>query len=79
MARTTGSTSFVRISLQELNRVLKENASIVVNRRYAEALNLACHPFKTTNKALGKLVEEGIDAPESKPAPITINMVDFSE
>jgi|TARA_Y100000296_G_C5103736_1_gene221398 hypothetical protein len=79
MARTTGSTSCVRLNLQELNRVLKENATVIVNRRYAEALNLACHPFKTTTPAINKVVSEGVDAPEDSPPPIAINIMDFNE
>lgn len=79
MARTTGSTSFVRVALRELNRVLKENATVVVNRRYVEGLELQCQPFTASKAALAKLIEQGIDAPESKPAPITINTVTFDE
>ena len=38
--RTSGSTSFVEVSLRELNRVLKEDAVVIIGRKYAEAIRL---------------------------------------
>ena len=78
MARTAGSTSCARVSLRELNRVLKENATVVVSRRYVEGLELQCQPFTASKEALAKLIQQGVDAPEEKASPITINMVDFN-
>jgi hypothetical protein len=43
--RTKGATSFVTVSLGELNRVLKEEAVVVVSRKYADALSLKSQPF----------------------------------
>jgi len=79
MARTIGSTSFVRVSLRELNRTLKENATVPVNRRYVEGLNLQCQPFKASKETLAKLIKEGADAPEAAPAPISIKTISFDE
>ena len=38
--RTSGSTSFVEVSLGEFNRVLREDAIVIVGRKYAEAIRL---------------------------------------
>ena len=38
--RTKGATSLIEVNLRELNRVLKEDAIVMVGRKYAEQLNL---------------------------------------
>jgi len=38
--RTKGAVSFVEVTLGELNRILKQDAVIMVSRKYAEAINL---------------------------------------
>jgi len=43
--KTKGAGSFVQVNLGELNRVLKEDAVIVVSRRFAEALVLDTESF----------------------------------
>ena len=43
--KTKGATSFVQVTLGELNRVLKEGAVVVVSRRYAEQLGLEGKPM----------------------------------
>jgi len=43
--RTKGATSFMRVKLAELNRVLKPEAEVIVNRRYAETLGLKAENF----------------------------------
>jgi hypothetical protein len=48
--KTKGAGSFVKIDLRELNRVLKEDATIVVSRRFAEALELNTEVFTSTTK-----------------------------
>tara|TARA_B100000676_G_C18086923_1_gene855850 strand:- start:4516 stop:4719 length:204 start_codon:yes stop_codon:yes gene_type:complete len=48
--KTKGAGSFVKINLRELNRVLKEDATVVVSRRFAEALDLEADAFTSTTK-----------------------------
>ena len=48
--KTKGAGSFVKINLRELNRVLKEDATIVVSRRFAEALELDSDNFASSTK-----------------------------
>ena len=48
--RTKGATSCVKVTLRELNRVLREDASVIINRRYAETLSLNCDNFKSTTE-----------------------------
>ena len=43
--KTKGAGSFVQVNLRELNRILKEDAIIVVSRRFAEALVLETESF----------------------------------
>ena len=38
--RTKGATSLIEVNLGELNRVLREDALVMVCRKYAEALGL---------------------------------------
>ena len=48
--RTKGAGSFAKVSLGELNRVLREDAVVIINRRYAEFLSLNCQSFKATTE-----------------------------
>lgn len=50
--KTKGATSFVAVSLGELNRVLKEGAVVVVSRKYAEQLDLDSKPMYSNHKNL---------------------------
>ena len=46
--KTKGAGSFVQVNLRELNRVLKEDATIIVSRRFAETLSLQTDNFAAT-------------------------------
>ena len=46
--KTKGAGSFLQVNLKELNRVLKEDAIVIVSRRYAETLNLEVEKFEAT-------------------------------
>ena len=61
--RTKGAGSFAKVSLGELNRVLREDAMIIVNRRYAEMLTLNCSNFKATTENI-QAVAQQIDIQE---------------
>jgi len=46
--KTKGAGSFLQVNLRELNRVLKEDATVIISRRYAETLNLKVEKFEAT-------------------------------
>ena len=46
--KTKGAGSFLQVNLKELNRVLKEDAIVIVSRLYAETLNLEVEKFEAT-------------------------------
>ena len=48
--RTKGAGSFVAVNLDELNRVLKPEAIVIVSRRYSEQLQLAAKGFIATTE-----------------------------
>lgn len=79
--RVKGATSCVRINLMELNRVLKPNASVIVNRKYANALNLACQSFKVGNNQANivAVVNEGSVKPEESEMSIGIQVENFDD
>ena len=56
--RTKGSTSFQRVKLSELNRVLKPEADVIVNRRYAETLGLKAENFVVTTPNIEALANQ---------------------
>ena len=63
--RTKGAVSFLAINLRELNRVLREDAIVMVSRRYAEQLHLDGKPMSASTKnieAYGKQIDVKIDA-----------------
>mgnify|MGYP006996898791 CR=1 FL=1 len=63
----------------ELNRVLKENATVIVNRPYAEALKLACQPFKSTRDNIKRAVRRGIETSEEPNMGIGIQVENYEE
>ena len=63
--RTKGAVSFLAINLRELNRVLREDAIVMVSRRYAEQLHLDGKPMSASTKNIesyGKQIDVKIDA-----------------
>ena len=63
--RTKGAVSFLAINLRELNRVLREDAIVMVSRRYAEQLHLEGKPMSASTKNIesyGKQIDVKIDA-----------------
>ena len=46
--KTKGAGSFVQVNLRELNRVLKEDATVIISRRFAETLSLNTDAFAAT-------------------------------
>ena len=46
--KTKGAGSFVQVNLRELNRVLKEDATVILSRRFAETLSLQTDNFTAT-------------------------------
>jgi len=62
--RTKGAVSFLAINLRELNRVLREDAIVMVSRRYAEQLHLDGKPMSASTKNIesyGKQIDLKID------------------
>lgn len=59
--RTVGSGSFVSVSLSELNRILKPEAMIIVNRRFAELLKLKSKSFSATTGNLKNASEPEVE------------------
>ena len=48
--RTKGATSFVTVTLDQLNETLKPQATIVISRRFAENVGIAGRTFSATTK-----------------------------
>ena len=65
-----GATSFVKVTLRELNRVLKEDAVVIVSRRFAEALDLEGEKFSATTNALSAVAPVEINKEELEPVQI---------
>jgi hypothetical protein len=63
--RTKGAGSFVRVSLRELNRLLREDAIVIVNRRYAELIGLDNENFIATTENI-KAAGQQLDFKQSK-------------
>jgi len=66
--RTKGAVSFLAINLKELNRVLREDAIVMVSRRYAEQLHLDGKPMSASTKNIesyGKQIEVRVSSDDS--------------
>ena len=67
--KTKGATSFCKVNLRELNRVLKEDASIIISKRYAETLDLTVEgSFKATTKNI--IAEKPVDVVVEQLEPV---------
>lgn len=66
--KTKGAGSFLQVTLKELNRVLKEDAKVIVSRKYAEALELKTDNFvaSTENVKAKKPVDFKEEVAEDK-------------
>ena len=71
--------SFLGVNLRELNRVLKEDAIVMVSRKYAEQLNLTGKPIKTenNNKHLESLEPADFKVEEFEEEKVELSVEDF--
>ena len=71
--RTKGATSLIEVNLRELNRVLREDALVMVGRKYAEALGI-----QMGNRIVSNYNNLSAVAPvEIKETEVTVKSVDF--
>jgi hypothetical protein len=71
--RTKGATSLIEVNLRELNRVLREDALVMVGRKYAEALGL-----QMGNRVISSYGNLQAAAPvEVKETEVGVKSVDF--
>jgi len=66
--KTKGAGSFLQVSLRELNRVLREDAVVVISRRYAETLNLKVEKFEATTNNIKAKEPVDFKSEELEPA-----------
>ena len=79
--RTKGAVSFLAINLRELNRVLKEDAIVLVSRRYAEQLQLDGVQTAANTKnieAYGKQIDVKVSQPEEDEGVANVKISDLS-
>jgi hypothetical protein len=75
--RTKGAVSFLAINLRELNRVLREDAIVMVSRRYAEQLHLEGKPMSASTKNIesyGKQIDVKIDSQQAEEDDAVANV-----
>ena len=71
--RTKGATSLIEVNLRELNRLLREDALVMVGRKYAEALGL-----QMGNRVVSNYNNLQAAAPvEVKETEVGVKSVDF--
>ena len=65
--KTKGAGSFVQVNLRELNRVLKEDATVIVSRRFAETLSLQTDNFAATTTNIESQTPDKIKTEQLEP------------
>jgi hypothetical protein len=65
--KTKGAGSFVQVNLRELNRILKEDATVIVSRRFAETLSLQTDNFAATTTNIEAQTPVKIKTEELEP------------
>ena len=58
--KTKGATSFVTISLNALNEVLKPTASVMVSRKFVEALGLSGSKVASNSTTVNAVKQENV-------------------
>ena len=58
--KTKGATSFVTISLDSLNQVLKPTASVMVSRKFVEALGLSGNRVASNSTTVNAVKQENV-------------------
>ena len=59
-----GATQFIGVSLGELNRILKEDAVVLVSRKYSDMLNIEGKSVRHLSN--NKHIEAVVDQPDFK-------------
>jgi pantoate kinase len=72
--KTKGATSFVSVSLETLNSILRPEASVMVSRRYAETLGLESDNIKVTSNDMKKEIKGKADIGTSA---VELKVIDF--
>ena len=71
--RKKGSVSFVKITLKELNGLLREDMQVVVSRRFAESLGLGGNPVEGTPKNILP-PKNPIEVTVEQPIPVAVSV-----
>ena len=75
-------SSFYAVTLGDLNRVLKEGATVIVSRRYAQELQLTGEPMKATTaniKAHAQRIEVSVHEPKEVEEEAVFKVTNLSE
>lgn len=59
--RVKGSTSFMQIELEELNRLLKPNAKVIVSAKYASLIGLNGKPVAADSNTYDHCVKSNVE------------------
>jgi hypothetical protein len=74
--KTKGATSFITVSLDQLNHVLKPTAPVMVSRKFAEALGLTGTKVASNSTTVNAVKQESVFVKNDKEEDEDI-LVDF--
>ena len=74
--RTKGATSLIEVNLRELNRVLREDAVVMVGRKYAEQLQLTTGSRIVSNYA-NMSAAAPVEVKETEVEAVAVKSIDF--
>ena len=74
--RKKGSYSFTQVSLSDLNATLKETATVLVSRKWAEQIGLTGQVFVANAQAMEKVTGKPTEQPEDN-APVDMNLTEW--
>jgi hypothetical protein len=75
--KTKGATSFVTISLHALNQVLKPTASVMVSRKFVEALGLNGSKVASNSTTVNAVKQESVFVKNDEEKEEEDLLVDF--
>ena len=76
--RTKGATSLIEVTLRELNRVLREDATVMVGRKYAAQLNLQTgNSIESNYSNLSAAAPIEVQESELDETKVAVKSIDF--
>jgi hypothetical protein len=74
--RKKGSYSFLQVPLSALNETLKDSATVIVSRKWAEQIGVTGQTFVANSQTLEKVTNKPVAQPEDS-SPVDMELTEW--